>query len=297
MLSGHHTDREIALFSSRTGAPLAVGHTGAVIGPMVTAHLVVPIGFENLLPLSAMLLLFAVYCVYRLRDWVQEQSRDDSAQSQGKAIGGSAIEGIRLTLSTPYYRAIAAALVCANFLGVFVYIYMAEIVSQSFDSTDERTQVFAWIDVAINMMAFIGQMFLVKHAVRKIGVGWTLALLPICALIGLLLLAVHPVFAVMAGIHIRRRSITFGFAKPTSDMLYSVVPKNAKYKVKNFIETAVYRGGDLASAWTIGWLGALGISGVALASTPVAAIFTVLVFWIGKEYYRRDAELTQKDSE
>ena len=65
--------------------------------------------------------------------------------------------------------------------------------------------------------------------------------------------------------------------------------------MKNFIETAVYRGGDLASAWIISSVAALGISGGALLCAPIAGVFVGLSLWIGKEYNRRDADLAQKD--
>ena len=106
--------------------------------------------------------------------------------------------------------------------------------------------------------------------------------------------AAIPVFAIFVVIHVVRRAATFGFSKPTNDMLYSVVPKKAKYKVKNFIETAIYRGGDLASAWIITAITALGISGGALVCAPFAAAFAGLSYWIGKEYKRRDANYTRE---
>jgi AAA family ATP:ADP antiporter len=210
-------------------------------------------------------------------------------------IGGSALDGLQLTLATPYFRAIAISLLVANFLGVYFYIYLAELISQTYENTNEHAKIFSRIDSWINGLAFVSQLLFVKPMVRKFGVGMTLAILPVFSVVGFLLIAIHPVFAVFVAIQIARRAVTFGFSKPTSDMLYAIVPKKAKYKVKNFIETAVYRGGDLASAWIISSLAALGISGGALLCTPIAAVFAGLSLWIGKEYNRRDADLVQKD--
>src|SRR5210317_1379535 len=55
------------------GVISAGGSAGALIGPIATSALVVPIGFQNLLPVSAALLLFAVYCITRLRHWVETE--------------------------------------------------------------------------------------------------------------------------------------------------------------------------------------------------------------------------------
>lgn len=276
------------------GVISAGGSCGAIFGPIITGYLVESVGFKNLLPLSGSLLIIAIYCVYRLRDWVRRQDTDD-ASAQGKLIGGSAIDGIKLTLSTPYFRAIAISLLVANFLGVYFYIYLAELVSQTYDNPDEHAKVFSKIDSWINGLAFLSQLLLVKPVVRRFGVGISLAILPVVSIIGFVLIAIHPVFVVFVVIQVIRRAVTFGFSKPTSDMLYSIVPKNAKYKVKNFIETAVYRGGDLASAWIISSVSALGISGGAILCTPIAAVFAGLALWIGKEYKRRDTALTKEE--
>ncbi len=275
------------------GVISAGGSTGALIGPIITSLLVTRIGFQNLLPLSALLLLLAVYCVYRLRHWVKQRDTADGAQKQGdesQVIGGSAWAGAKFVLTTPYFTAIAFALACANFLGGATYMYMAEIVSFTFEGTDRQTQVFANMDAIINGLSFIGQLLIVKHSVRKLGIGGTLVLLPLVSVVGFTMLAINPAFIVIAALHVLRRSLGFGFSKPTSDMLYSIVSKEAKYKAKNFIDTAVYRGWDVLSTWTIRFIGGIGLSGVALVCVPIALVWSFVVIWIGREYKRRDKE-------
>jgi ATP:ADP antiporter, AAA family len=272
------------------GVISAGGSTGAILGPVVTGALVVPVGFKNLLPLSALLLLAGVFCIYRLRYWVRQQNDGNGSDTveSGKAIGGNALEGMRLVFAKPYFGMIAIALMLANFVGVYAYTYMAELVSVTFDNTDRQTQVFAWIDAAINVFSFVGQLLLVKHSVRRLGIGPTLALLPIVSAIGFALLAINPVFAVMAVLQVLRRSLTFGFSKPTSDMLYSVVSAEEKYKVKNFIETAIYRSGDVIAAWSVRFLSGIGITGLAIVCIPIAIAWAALSLRIGREYRRLD---------
>lgn len=270
------------------GVISAGGSAGALLGPIVTSFLVVPIGFQNLLPLSALLLTFGVFCVYRLRRWVHRSHTDDEETVESsKAIGGSAFAGMKLVVTSPFYGAIATALLCANFLGVATYMYMADFVSHAFDTTDEQTRIFALLDALTNGFSLLGQLIIVKHAVRLLGVGSTLAILPIVSIVAFTLLALNPVFIVMAALQVVRRSITFGLTKPTNDMLYTVVSPEAKYKAKNFIETAVYRGGDLVSTWTIRAMSGLGVTGIAMVCVPIAAIWTLLAFHIGREYKRR----------
>ena len=276
------------------GVITAGGSAGALVGPLVTSVLVVPIGFKNLLPISALLLLLAVYCVYRLRRWVRHSaSGTGSAESvdSDKGLGGTAWAGLHYVIKQRYFLAIALALLCANFLGGAMYMYLAQMVSVSFEGADRQTQVFAFMDAAINALSFIGQLLIVKHSVNKLGIGWTLSLLPILSIVGFVLLAFSPTFAIIAGFQILRRSLGFGFSKPTSDMLYSVVSPEAKYKAKNFIDTTIYRGWDVVSTWAIRSIGSIGLSGIALLCVPVAVIWMLIVRWIGAEYQRRDKDL------
>lgn len=277
------------------GVISAGGSTGALIGPIITSLLVTRIGFQNLLPLSALLLLLAVYCVYRLRRWVKQRDISEGVAQQqalkSQVIGGSAWAGAKFVLTTPYFAAIAFALACANFLGGATYMYMAEMVSITFEGTNRQTQIFANMDAMINALSFIGQLLVVKHSVRKLGIGGTLALLPVVSVVGFTLLAINPAFIIIAGLQVLRRSLGFGFSKPTSDMLYSVVSKEAKYKAKNFIDTTVYRGWDVISTWTIRLISGIGLSGVAMVCVPIALIWSFVVVWIGREYKRRDQEM------
>lgn len=266
----------------------AGGSIGAILGPLLTRLLVLHIGTENMLPLAAALLIGAVISVHRLRKWTHQEVDEDGKPLADQPIGGSAWAGLKIVVTTKYFAFIAIVMVCGNFLGAALYMYMARLVSETYAGTDEYTHFYALIDTLTNVGSFIGQLLLVRHSVRRLGIGTTLALLPVVSMVGFALLAMNPVITVMAVFQVIRRSLTFGFTKPASDMLYGVVSKEAKYKAKNFIETAVYRGGDLFSTWTIKYLGAIGLSGISLVCIPIAILWTVLSFRIGREYQRRD---------
>lgn len=272
----------------------AGGSAGAILGPFMTHVLVVPLGFENLLPLSAGLLMFSVFCVAQLRRWAEQGPAEghDTPVDTTTPIGGGALAGIRQVLTSPYLGAIALGGAFASLMGTATYIYMAQLVSENFATTDEHTQVFALIDLMTNVLSMTCQLIIVKQVVQRFGIGVSLAVLPIVSVIGFALLAANPVFIVIAALQVVRRSITFGMAKPTSDMLYSVVSPEEKYKAKNFTETALYRGGDLVGAWVVKIMAGLGLSGVSLVCVPLAAIWTAIAFWLGKDYKRRDKAIS-----
>ena len=92
---------------------------------------------------------------------------------------------------------------------------------------------------------------------------------------------------------VARRALGFGFSKPTTDMLYSVVTPEEKYKTKNFIDTAVYRGGDVVGTWTVKFMSALGIAGISFAMLPFAVLWAIVAIWLGRDYRRRARDLKQ----
>ena len=277
------------------GVISAGGSTGALLGPLATGSLVVPIGFQNLLPISATLLLFGVYCITRLRRWVESEHRGelDSTMASAAPLGGTLLGGVTLVTRSKYLSAIGLASIIASLLGTALYMFMTELVGEAFASTDERTRTFAFIDAATNTMAMLVQLLIVKRAVWRFGVGITLSLLPIISIIGFALVAVNPSFLAVAAVQAIRRAIGFGLSKPTNDMLYSVVTPEEKYKSKNFIDTAVYRGGDLIGTWTVRGLWGLGFSGISIVMLPFAALWVAIALWLGKAYRNYDSNSTR----
>ena len=172
-------------------------------------------------------------------------------------------------------------------LAVTTRMLRAHLVATSISGVDDQTAFFAMINNWQNFIAMLGQLFLVKHVVSRFGIGTALSLLPLISIAGFAILAMEPTLLVVAWLDIVRRGTGFIFAKPSTDMLYSVVTPEQKYKSKNFIDTAVYRGGDLIGTWTIRAVWALGASGIALVMLPFAIIWAVIALWLGRDYRRR----------
>lgn len=272
------------------GVISAGGSAGALVGPFATSQLAVPLGFQNLLPISAALLMLSIVCIRRLRAWVEREQSTEIVETAAtpRPLGGSAFAGISHVLASRYLLAIAVLSVIASLLGTALYMFMNDLVATTVTGVDERTRLFGYLDAGTSVLALLLQLLVVKHAVQKLGLGLTLTLLPIVSVVGFVILAVHPVLLVVAILQAVRRAIGFGFSKPGTDMLYSVVTPEEKYKAKNFIDTAVYRGGDLLGTWTVKLFWGLGISGIALALVPFALLWGLIALWLGREYRRRD---------
>jgi ATP:ADP antiporter, AAA family len=280
----------VDIFSSEDGKRLfgfiAAGATiGAVVGSGVTASLArhVPIAF---LLIGAALLLevgvFSVRRLSRLSGKLHARSADPSAEA---AIGGNVLAGITHPFKSSYLMNVSAFLLLFAITSTFVYFQQAGIVSRSFHDRGAQTAFFATIDLAVNVLTLFVQLFLTGRIVRSFGVGPTLAFLPALTIVGFGALALLPSVASLMTFQVLRRSGDYAIARPTREVLYTVVPREDRYKAKSFIDTVVYRAGDQVGAWSFTWLSGLGMDAkeIGLAAVILSAIWLVNGLWLGRK--------------
>ena len=120
---------------------------------------------------------------------------------------------------------------------------------------------------------------------KTLGVAITLTLVPILTVIGFSTLGFLPALSVLVVFQVLRRSGNFAVARPTREMLFTVIPRENKYKAKSFIDTVVYRLGDQVGAWTSGLMGFMGLSvvGFAFVAVPISAIWVMCGLWLGRK--------------
>ncbi|UCD23637.1 MAG: MFS transporter, partial [Gemmatimonadota bacterium] len=142
----------------------------------------------------------------------------------------------------------------------------------------------------------ITQIFITTRVIKRLGVGWTLAILPLVTVAGFAVLAIWPLYGVMALFQAIHRATRYAISRPARETLFSVVPPAEKYKAKPLIDVFLYRGGDLAGAGIQGVLSTLGTMALMAAATvPFAAVWCALSVVLGREQRHRDpAELGDK---
>ena len=274
----------------------AGGTIGALTGPALTVYLVQYTGPTNLLPLSAFFLLGAILCVKQLNRWQMlsnrsgEKIRNNEPESDNP-MGGNPLAGIRLVATSPYLLGICMLMLLYTTLSTFMYLEQAEIVKTSFSDSSQRTAVFAGMDLAVNMLTLIIQLFLTGRIVKMIGLGKTLMIIPLVLSLGFLALGFSPILPVLIIVQVLRRAGNYAIMKPAREMLYVLLGKEEKYKAKNFIDTTIYRGGDAVSAWFFGGLRAvgLGLAGIAFIGVPLALIWAWVSFKLGNENEKMEA--------
>jgi AAA family ATP:ADP antiporter len=268
----------------------AGGTAGAICGPLLTTALALPLGPANLLPVSASLLGVAIVCVQRLGTWRSTVGERDAAQPEnGRVIGGQVLAGVQLVLRSRYLLGICLLMLLFTTLATFLYFQQAQIMRDSFSDPAQRTAVFAAMDLAVNVLTLLFQVLLTGRLVQWLGLGWTLALIPVLLAAGFLALGLSPVLAVLVVVQVLRRAGNYAIMRPAREMLYVVLGREEKYKAKNFIDTVVYRGGDALSAWAYAGLAALGLSlsAIALVAVPLSLLWAGIAYRLGQAQERR----------
>ncbi|MDP1932280.1 MAG: MFS transporter [Gammaproteobacteria bacterium] len=208
------------------------------------------------------------------------------ADKQSEIIGGGVFEGITDVLKSPYLIGIAVLMLLFTITSTYLYFMQAEIVEGASQDSRVRTQLFANIDLIVNIITLITQLFLTGRILKWFGIGLSLAFLPLVSLVGFGILGAAPALAVLVIFQILRRAGNFAIQRPAREVLYTVLPRTEKYKAKNFNDTFVYRVGDQVGAWSytaMGWLG-LGVSSLAISMVPVSVVWLVLALWLGRRY-------------
>lgn len=263
------------------------GSLGSTLGSAATAVLAPMIGTPNLLLISAVLIELAVLCVRRFpaREGLPDHTL---TRHEDVPIGGSLWAGFTRVVKSPYLLGISAFFVLFTFGSTILYFEQADIVGKTFADRAARTAVMARIELIVQSLTLVTQIFLTGRLIRWLGLAASLAFLPLVTMVGFAALGTWPVFLTVATLAVVRRAGNFALNNPAMEILFTVVPREDKYKAKNFIETFVYRFGDQIGAWGVAGLTALGLgmAGVAYAAVPLAAIWLALGVWLGRRQER-----------
>jgi ATP:ADP antiporter, AAA family len=278
--------------SKRIFGVIAVGGTlGAIFGPWLTGRLTPVIGTANLLLVSVAFLSLAIGAAWlvarlqpeRARPAVEEDPEAPPAVDERSVIGGSAWEGFRAAARSPYLLGIAGYVLILAVMATLLYFTRLQMVAVLGDDLDLRTTVFARIDLITQLTTLGLQLIVAGHLMKRVGVHVVMALLPLTAALGFIGLAMVGSLAALIVFEAAFRAVQRALMRPARETLYTVVSREDKYKAKAFIDTFVYRGGDVLGAWTEGLLGRLGMALVGLASlaVPLAVVWAGLGIWLG----------------
>ncbi len=253
-MSDIYTEQAARLFYSFIGVG---GTLGAIAGPMLTKILSKHLQVSQLLLVSIFFLSICLVCILFLRRYAKRAEQLRQQNNDDTAIGGSFWAGFRIVMSTPLLRYMAILMFFGVGVGTLLYNEQA-IIAKQIASDEMRTAYYANIDFWINAVTLFIQLFIAPFVLFRFGVK-PLLLLPAAAItLGYCLLAAAPLPILVAVVQIITRAGEFSLNKPARETIYTRVDRETRYKAKAFIDTAVYRGGDLAFVWLHKFISAFG---------------------------------------
>ncbi|HXU89783.1 MAG TPA: MFS transporter [Methylomirabilota bacterium] len=273
---------------------IAAGATlGAIVGSGTTAALARHVPPMLLLLGAAVLLEIAVLSAQRLSSLSAALDRRGMPDGAEAPIGGSVWAGITRVVRSPYLLNVSVFVLLFAITSTFLYFEQAAIVSTSFRDRGAQTAFFATVDLLVNVLTLIVQLFLTGPIVLAVGVAVPLAFLPALTIAGFGVLALTPTLMVIATVQVVRRAADYAIARPAREMLYTVVPREDRYKAKSMIDTVVYRTGDQLGAWGVALLRMVGLAPVqaSLVVIPLAVVWLVNALWLGRRQERLAAGL------
>jgi ATP:ADP antiporter, AAA family len=266
------------------GIVAAGGSLGALAGPAAAALAAPRIGPERLLLVAAALLGVCAVAARALRP----DSAVERTEPTDVPMGGGALAGVARTLRSPFLLAVALALFCYTMLSTVLYFAQTEVVGATIRGAGERTALFARMDLTVNALALLLQIFVTAPVIRRVGVGGALAAVAGLVTLGFVGLGLAPVLATVVVLQIVHRAGHFALGRPARETLFVSLDAEARYKAKGFIDTVVFRGCDAFAAWLLAALraGGAGLAEMAWLSIPVGVAWTATSLWLGRRWDR-----------
>lgn len=277
--------------SQRLFGIIAAGASlGSIAGAASVKFLVAHIGTSNIIFASMILLGIALVLKYAM---IAELSRFEKAQSLArfnKTIGAkNPFVGFSLIIKSRYLLALCAFVLLLTSVSTFLYMEQARIIKELFPTREARVAAFANIDLIVQSSALFIQIFLTAKIAQFFKLTTMLGALGFVIGFGFIILAfTHPAFLPFVIVMSLRRVGEYALVKPAREMLFVPLSSDEKYKVKNFLDAVVYRGGDALSAQVEGIFASIGIMVVLLVGAGISFVWGILGVLLGKEYQRKN---------
>ena len=271
---------------------------GAILGPSVPILFANQVGTMNLLIIAGIILLIPVPLISWLEkiQFSELKNHKVNLDETKNTIKKDFLSGFSSLIKNPYLISISLFILFYVVMNTFIYFELRKLLID-FDR-DARTQIWASIDLIVNVLAIVTAIFLTGRITTRFGMPATLALIPVLMVLGWLVVAISPILLFLIGLQIIRRAGNYAITKPGREMLFTLVDNEARYKVKPVIDIVVYRGGDMLAAWFYTFLTAtlgLGLSGVSIIAAAVASLWALTGLYLGKRYRIQRTAETQEE--
>ena len=259
------------------------GSLGAIVGAFITKNYVRDIGPANLLAIAAVMFAIAGALVRFFPNGFTEKDKPEKPREE--PIGGSVWSGITHIAHSPYLLGLAGTMLFYTLTSTWAYFQQSDLAREALKSSAERTEFLASLEIWVNSITVTIQIFLTGRFLKSFGVGLTLVAMPFVSMVGFVAMGIAPSLGLLAIFQVTRRATAYALLRPSREILFTVLRREDKYKVKSVTDTLIYRVGDQVGAWSYGGLNAvgLGLSSISFIALPVVVGWCALSIWLGKK--------------
>jgi len=271
---------------------------GTIAGSSATLVLAELVGTLNLMLIAAVILVAIVPIVgilYRLKA-TRMHTASDLTNSEA-IVSGNPFAGFRDFVRNPYLLGIALFIFLYTSIGSFAWFEIKNLMEPF--TRDERTQMWAAINLTINLLAIGTAEFATGRIATRFGLATTLALVPIAVTVGFLVVAVNPVLAVIIVTWVVLKAGNYSITRPGREMLYTLVSREERFKAKPVIDIVVYRGGDTLAGWSFTGLTmglGLGMGAVAVVGALIAVAWAAVGIYLGRNYKQKSESINEEEA-
>jgi AAA family ATP:ADP antiporter len=271
---------------------------GTIAGSSATLVLAELVGTLNLMLIAAVILVAIVPIVgilYRLKA-TRMHTASDLTNSEA-IVSGNPFAGFRDFVRNPYLLGIALFIFLYTSIGSFAWFEIKNLMEPF--TRDERTQMWAAINLTINLLAIGTAVLATGRIATRFGLATTLALVPIAVTVGFLVVAVNPVLAVIIMTWVVLKAGNYSITRPGREMLYTLVSREERFKAKPVIDIVVYRGGDTLAGWSFTGLTmglGLGMGAVAVVGALIAVAWAAVGIYLGRNYKQKSESINEEEA-
>lgn len=227
-----------------------------------------------------------------------ESKREFKSRFSAPVGARNPFAGFKIIIKSRFLLAFVGFMLLLTSVSTFLYMEQARVVSELYPrdmagAKEARIAAFANIDLIVQILSFITQIFLTAKIAEFLGLKWLLSLLGFVVGFGFIFLAFSYEFMSLSLLPIAvvmsiRRVGEYALVKPGREMLFVPLDADSKYKVKNFLDTVVYRGGDALSAQVESLAMRGGVGFALLFGAFVSFLWGALGLFLSKKYDRNE---------
>jgi len=278
---------------------------GAITGPLLVILFVKDLPLEAILFITSGVLIAVVPLISVLNKTLKSDENEDFVETS--KLSSNPFTGIQEFIT--HKRLIGIAAFIFIFVGIGSFFYLAQKDILSSYTRAERTEILGQLDLYVNTLTILLGVFATNRIASKFGLSTALGIVPIIVAGALVLFATSPTVVMFLVLQVLRKAGNYSITRPSREILFTGVDKEARFKTKPFIDVAIYRGGDVFWGWFFVALGTEGISFLGipnmviafslnlpqklLVGAVIAVIWAILGYVLGKLHERGEKELGQ----